>query len=226
MEKQGSGARQPSLARSGSGEDRAGMFEVQAQVVQLLASAPLLRGLTQEELGGLFREVHHQQVLPGSTFHQPGERAVLYFLKRGRVRLYRLTSSGKKVILTELRSATAFGSMAMLGQGMDSDFAEAVDESLICTVNRQALERLLRRRPDVALRLLDLMGRRLWELEQRIEEMATLTAEQRLAAILLRLSEASTGAVEGFTQDEFAEMSGTTSGRPWLGSWGSGSGRD
>jgi len=39
--------------------------------------------------------------------------------------------------------------------------------------------------------------------------MATLTAEQRLAAILLRLADATTGAVEGFTQEELAEMSGT-----------------
>lgn len=180
-----------------------------AEVVQLLASAPLLRGLTLEELGELFREVRHQQIPPGTTFHQPGERKVLYFLKRGRVRLYRLTSGGKKVILTDLRSPTAFGSMALLGQEMDSDFAEAVEESLICTVSQQVLERLLRRRPDVALRLLDLMGRRLWELERRVEEMATLTTSQRLATILVRLSDARTGVVGGFTQEELAEMSGT-----------------
>lgn len=181
-----------------------------AQVVQLLASAPLLRGLTLEELGELFREVRHQQIPPGTTFHQPGdETEVLYFLKRGRVRLYRLTSGGKKVILMELRSPTAFGSMALLAQGMDSNFAEAVEESLICAVSQQVLERLLRRRPDVALRLLDLMGRRVWELERRVEEMATLTTRQRLATILVRLSDAETGLVGRLTQEELAEMSGT-----------------
>ena len=95
----------------------------------------MFRGLTLDELGELFREVRHRQIPAGSTFHQPAdELEVLYFLKRGRVRLYRLTPGGRKVILTELRSPTAFGSIALLGQGMDSDFAEAVDESLICTV--------------------------------------------------------------------------------------------
>ncbi len=194
----------------GSGGTPAAAPAGRASAVQLLASAPLFRGLSPDELGELFREVRHRQFPPGSTFHQPGdELEVLYFLKRGRVRVYRLTPSGRKVILTELRSPTAFGSMALLGQGMDSDFAETVEESLICTVSRQTLERLLRRRPDLALRLLAVLGRRLWELERRFEEMATLTAEQRLAAILLRLADATTGAVEGFTQEELAEMSGT-----------------
>jgi CRP-like cAMP-binding protein len=114
------------------------------------------------------------------------------------------------VILAELRAPTAFGPMALLGQGMDGDFAEAVEESLVCAVDRQVLERLLRRRPDVALRLLDLMGRRLWELERRVEEMATLTASQRLAAMLVRLADEQTGIVEGLTQEELADMSGTT----------------
>ncbi len=181
-----------------------------ANVLQLLASAPLLRGLALEELAELFREVRHQQIPPGTTFHQPGvETEVLYFLKRGRVRLYRLTSRGRKVILTELKPPTVFGQMAVLGQGMEGEFAEAVEESLICTVSRHALERLLRRRPDVGLRLLDLMGRRLEELERSIEEMATQTTGQRLATILLRLADARAGVVEGFTQEELAEMSGT-----------------
>lgn len=211
MEHSESAGRQMTTEESRPGQGHAGapVTPSRAQVVKLLASAPLLRGLTLEELGELFREVRHQQIPPGTTFHQPGEREVLYFLKRGRVRLYRLSSSGKKVILTELRSPTAFGSMALLGQGMDSDFAEAVEESLICVVSQHVLERLLRRRPDVALRLLDLMGRRLWELERRVEEMATLTTGQRLATILVRLSDAKTGLVAGLTQEELAEMSGT-----------------
>ncbi|MBI4278195.1 MAG: Crp/Fnr family transcriptional regulator [Armatimonadetes bacterium] len=172
--------------------------------MELLALAPVFRGLALEELAGLFREVRHQQVPRETTFHQPTDATtVLYFLKRGRVRLYRLTPEGRKVIITELRPPTAF-----LGQGMDGEFAEAVEESLICTVRLQALEGLLRRRPDVGLRLLELVGRRLWELTRRVEEMATLTAGQRLATVLLRLADAG-GTVDGVTQEELGEMSGT-----------------
>lgn len=179
------------------------------RILRLLSSAPVLRGLPLDELTELFQNVRHRHVPAGVTFHRPGESQVLYFLKQGRVRLYRATAAGRKVILTELHSPTAFGSMALLGQGMDSDFAEAVEDSLVCTLDRPALERLLRRQADVALRLLELLGRRLWELERRLEEMATLTAEQRLAALLLRLGDAGRDLIAGFSQEELADMSGT-----------------
>jgi CRP-like cAMP-binding protein len=173
--------------------------------MELLAQAPVFRGLALEDLAALFPEVRHVQVPRETTVHQPtGETTVLYFLKRGRIRLYRLTPEGRKVILTELRPPTVF-----LGQGMAGEFAEAVEDSLICTVSLRALEGLLRRRPDVGLRLLELMGRRLWELTRRVEELATLTADQRLATVLLRLADADGETVEGVTQEELAEMSGT-----------------
>jgi len=180
------------------------------QALRLLASTPLFRGLTLNDLSELFREVRHRQAPAGMIFHAPPEAGeVLYFLKRGRVRLYRMTSSGKKVILMDLTPPALFGSMALVGQEMSGEFAEAAEESLICSVGRHALERLLHRRPDVALRLLDLLGRRLYEVERRVEEMAALTARQRLAALLLRFANAGMDAVSGFTQDELAEMSGT-----------------
>lgn len=179
------------------------------QALRLLAAAPLFRGLTVSELSDLFREVRHRQVPRGTTFRAPADvEEIIYFLKQGRVRLYRGTSSGKRVILMDLRPPAVFGSMALIGQEMDAEFAETAEDSLICVVGRPALERLLHRRPDVALRLLDLLGRRLYEVERRVEEMAALTAEQRLATLLLRLADARMGRVTGFTQDELAEMSG------------------
>lgn len=193
----------PEFNRTGSADAMG-----RAGIVQLLASTPLFQGLALEELSEFFREIRHHQVSAGTTFHDPASAAeVLYLVKRGRVRVFRLTPSGRKIILTELRSPAMFGSMAMLGQGMDRDFAEAVEESLICTVSRHALERLLHHRPDVALRLLTAMGRRLWDIEQRVEEMAASTAQQRLATLLLRLAD-STDVLSGFTQEELAEMSG------------------
>jgi len=179
-----------------------------AGAVRLLASAPPFRGLAPEELADVVRDVRHREISAGTTFHSPVRSAeVLYVVKRGRVRVYRLTPAGRKIILMEVRSPAVFGSMALLGQGMDGDFAEAVEDSLICTVSRRTLERLVHRRPDVALRLLAAIGNRLWEVERRVEEMAAFTAEQRLAALLLRLAD-SAGNLTGLTQEDLAGMSG------------------
>jgi CRP-like cAMP-binding protein len=180
-----------------------------AEALQLLAEVPLFRGLATEELMELFREVQHEQIRAKTLFHnQEEEGNVLYVLKRGRVSIYRVTPSGRKVVVMVLAAPATFGSMNALGVQMNGEFAETIEDSLLCTVGRPALERLIRRRPDVALRLLDQYGRRLLALEERLEEMAALTAQERLAAILLRLA-GDDGTIRGLTQDDLADVSGT-----------------
>ncbi|TAM89337.1 Crp/Fnr family transcriptional regulator [bacterium] len=192
------------------GEQKRKSGITRAEALQLLEGVPLFRGLAANELFELFREVKHREIAARTLFHDPSDVGeALYVLKKGSVRLYRLTRSGQKIPLMDLTAPTVFGSMGAFGQRIDGEFAETVEKSVLCTVSKRALERLIQRRPDVALRLLDLLGRRLSTLEGRLEEMAAFTAEQRLAAVMLRLADGANGIVSGLTQDELAEVSGT-----------------
>lgn len=49
-------------------------------------------------------------------------------------------------------------------------FAEAVEDSLICVMSRTDVERLMLERPQVALRMIEVLGRRLALCEARLEE--------------------------------------------------------
>ncbi len=135
---------------------------------------------------------------------------MLFILKEGRVQLYRISPEGKKLVIATLGPHTLFGEMALLGTKMHNTFAEAVEDCLICVMSRTDLERLILNRPQVALRILDITGKRLREVEERLENMAFKGIPARLASLLLRLSaDQQSETITGLTHQDLAESVGT-----------------
>ena len=92
---------------------------------------------------------------------------------------------------------------------MHSSFAQALEDSVLCLIRRDDLERLLLDKPKVALRILEVLGKRLSEAEKKLEDMAFRSVAARLASLLLRLSRDDEGTIDGLSHQELAEMIGT-----------------
>src|SRR5260370_3298500 len=130
----------------------------------------------------------------GQILYSQEDRAeVLFLLKRGRVQLYRLTPSGKRLELAVIEPGAFFGEMPLVGESLRHTFAEAAEDSLICVMSRSDIERLMRERSEVALRMIEVLSRRLALCEARLEEMAYRSVPARIAAVLMRLSQGQDG---------------------------------
>jgi len=175
-----------------------------------LTNIDLFRDLTGRELEELDRITTMSAVQKGKVFFRPGEMGeVLFLLKKGHVQVYRISPDGKKLILDTLGPGTIFGEMSLIGQRMYNTFAEAIEDCLICVMSRPDVERLILNQPKVALRILEVTGRRLRAAEAQLEDMAFKGVPARLASLLLRLSAEQGKIVEGVTHQELAEMVGT-----------------
>ncbi|MBV7337184.1 Crp/Fnr family transcriptional regulator [Chloroflexi bacterium TSY] len=176
-----------------------------------LSELDVFQDLTSREMEELNRITTMSTVSKGRVFYRPEEPGeVLFILKEGRVQLYRISPEGKKLVITTLGPHTLFGEMALLGTKMHNTFAEAVDDCLICVMSRPDLERLILSKPQVALRILDITGKRLREVEERLENMAFKGIPARLASLLLRLAEEQGGdVITGLTHQDLAESVGT-----------------
>lgn len=145
----------------------------------------------------------------GRVFYTPDEPGeVIFILKRGRVNLYRLAADGRKLVVTTLGPHTIFGEMGLLGQGMYGCYAEAAEDSLICVLSRSDLQALVRRNPEVGLRLLAELGGRLRQREEELEALAFRGLPARLATLLLGEADAY-GTIDGYSHQELAERLGT-----------------
>ncbi|HUW95499.1 MAG TPA: Crp/Fnr family transcriptional regulator, partial [Anaerolineae bacterium] len=116
---------------------------------------------------------------------------------------------GRKLVTNTLGPGTIFGEMTLIGQGMYDSFAEAVEECSVCKMDRSDLERLLLDKPVVALRILEVIGRRLLEVEMRLEDIAFKTVAGRMASLLLRLMKEQGATIQGLTHQNLADDIGT-----------------
>ena len=184
---------------------------MKAQKLSYLSHIQVFRDLSPVELAQMDRQITMSTCQPGKIFYMPEDSGeVLFLLKKGQVQIYRLAPNGKKLVVATLGPGAIFGEMSLVGQGMHNTFAEAVDECLLCVMSRADVERLMREKPDVAFRFLELMGHRLTELESHLEDIAFKSIPTRLSALLLRLAdEQGSNELRGYTHQDLSEMLGT-----------------
>lgn len=177
-----------------------------------LSNIEIFQDLTINELVEMDRQITMATCNPGKIFYMPEDTGeVLFLLKKGRVQLYRMSPNGKKLIVATLGPGAIFGEMSVVGQGMHNTFAEAVDECLLCVMSRADVERLMREKPQVAMRFVEALGGRVNQLEASLEEIAFKSIPARLASLLLRLAgeQGLRDSVKGYTHQDLGEMLGT-----------------
>lgn len=174
-----------------------------------LRAIDIFRDLPPEELRSIETMTRMTTVPKGSAiYHQEEHAEGLFLLKKGRVRLSRTNPSGKKLDLVILEPGTFFGEMPLLGERMRNADAEALEDCTLCVMSQADVERLLLSTPRVALRMLEILGRRLAESEARLEDLAYRGLPARLASLLLRLGENRGDVIEGVTHQELGDMLG------------------
>ena len=174
-----------------------------------LSVVDVFQDLSEDERHEVAKAAQMTTCPAGKLFYAPNQYGeVIFILKKGRVQLYRMSSEGRKLVIDTLGPGTLFGEMSLVGTGLHDAFAEAMEESLICVMNRRDVEKLILSKPQVAIRLLDLMAKRLRESEERLEQTLFHEVPSQLAALLLRLqAEGGSGTIRT-THEELAEQLG------------------
>jgi CRP-like cAMP-binding protein len=148
-----------------------------------------------------------------SVLTDRGDR--VYLLKEGRVRLFHLTVDGQDVTTAVIAPGQLFGVGAFFGGDGTATHAEALEESYICEAGAQDFLAMLARHPLLMARVVMVMAKQIFRLEQTIESMASQQVSQRLAGLLLEElaeGEKSDGGVllPSHSQEEMAKLIGST----------------
>jgi CRP/FNR family transcriptional regulator, cyclic AMP receptor protein len=174
-----------------------------------LYGADLFQGIKATELGTLLDDVELQTCPVGTILFTPEDPCeVLYILREGLVELYRLTASGKRLVTRQILPGSVFGVMVLLGQTMQGNFAETIEDSSICTITREDVLTLLKRRPDIALRMLEIVGTRLHLIEERFLEAVYSSVDVRLAHFLLTYTDSASAELADITHEEIGDTIG------------------
>lgn len=141
----------------------------------------------------------------------------LYLVASGKVKLTRLASSGREVLLDILQGGEYFGHFAIASQHGYSETAIAQTDCCILQISAQNFEMVMNRHPEVTKEVLKAVGQRLEESQEIIKQLSVYTVEERIAATLIRVArklgeQKQTGTLIQipFSRQDLAAMTGTT----------------
>ena len=161
--------------------------------VELLSGVDIFEGLPKEEirqvLDDLLRRNAEINLQAGEVFYTPREPdGKLFVLKRGRVRIYKMEDS-REFTLEMVDAGTVFGEVAFTPHALRDAYAEAMEPSILLAMERADVERLIRQKPQVGLRMISLLSERLHYYETRLEDVTLKGVPARLASLILFLVE-------------------------------------
>lgn len=131
----------------------------------------------------------------------------LYLVKKGRVEVL----NGNVAVAT-LGPGQLFGTSALFGAAATQQRVIALDEVIVCEAPAGQFIVAMATHPRLAARMMTLLARQIFDLEQTVERAATESASERLAELLLRLAKRGDGCLEvsGLPQADLARMIGAS----------------
>ena len=146
---------------------------------------------------------------PGELFYSPGRLpGTLYAILRGRVSVARSTRGGRRLVTEVLQTGEGFGDLSLCGVAADNEVAEAVTHCRALALGSRDVKVLVASNPELALRIMTAMARRLSAASDRLEELTCRPVEARVALALLRIA-GSDGRTVSASHQVVADLAGT-----------------
>ncbi len=141
-----------------------------------------------QELTSLLRPMEFES---GGTIFREGMPAFgMYILCRGKVKIAKRTRGGHAQILKLLGPGEILGEKTMFDGETYTCYAKTLEPSLVVFIPREGFLLFLRRHPEVALRLLERLSRESKVFGDRLVEITSRSARERVARALLELAQA------------------------------------
>lgn len=121
------------------------------------------------------------------VFKEGDEGSTCYVVRSGRMRAVRAHPGGRSITLAHFGPGDIFGEMAMFDGERRSATVESVEDSDAIAILSADMHRLVRQYPDISVKLIVALGRRLRETNERLARQSFQTVQSRVAAVLAEL---------------------------------------
>ncbi len=185
----------------------------------LLAHVPVFETLAEADLARVIdvavpRRFEANRVI----FREGDESDTCYVVRSGHARAVREHADGRTISLAHFGPGDIFGELAIFDDEARSATVETLDQVDAVAILGTDFRRLLREHPDIAVKLVVSLGRRLREANERLARQSFQTVQSRVAGVLGQLVDAAQqegAAAEGdvlvtITQADIAQLAGSS----------------
>jgi CRP/FNR family transcriptional regulator, dissimilatory nitrate respiration regulator len=159
----------------------------QAVLVNSLRGCQLFSGLPGADLAAIAAITAPRLLNKGEyLFHEGSASDGFYIVQRGAINVHRVNAAGKEQVICIFRTGQSFAEASLATErGYPAD-ARAIEPSQVLLVRKSGFLALLKRQPDLALRMLGSMSLHLRDLVGQLEDLTLKDVETRLANWLLK----------------------------------------
>ncbi|MBI3417572.1 MAG: Crp/Fnr family transcriptional regulator [Verrucomicrobia bacterium] len=159
----------------------------QIGIANALRSCQLFAGISLPELNAIAEITVIKPVAKGSyLFHEGYPSQGFYIVQTGAINVHRVNAAGKEQVIHVFRAGESFAEGTLATEkGYPAD-ARAVEASQVLLVQKIGFLALLKRQPELALRMLGSMSAHLRILVGQLEDLTLRDVETRLANWLVK----------------------------------------
>lgn len=197
------------------------LYKLEGEIIvpeELLRNSKFFSNLAAEEIKDIKEIMRPRNYDEGEIIFfedEPGEG--LFLVKAGKVKLTKMVESGDEQILTIIQPGNVFAEVVLFGNANYPATAVALEDSKLYLIRSNDMEKLIKEKPSIAVKLLDLMSKRLRRAQKLVRDMGLKDTTCRTASLLIYLAQEYGVNRQNkvridlkLTQQELANMIGTT----------------
>jgi CRP/FNR family transcriptional regulator len=151
--------------------------------IALLHRVPVFSALGEDDLARVADVTVPRRFEAGEVVFREGDESdTCYIVRSGHTRATREHQDGRSITLARFGPGDIFGELAMFDDERRSATVEAVEGTEAIAILGGDMRRLLREHPDIAVKLLAALGRRLRETNERLTRQSFQTVQSRRRA--------------------------------------------
>ena len=184
-----------------------------------LRCLPLFEGMSEDYFSNLGAAIKIQKTARYSTLYEMGDPSEnIFFLLNGTVKTCTISNDGREVIKTVLHPVSMFGELGLVGEKHRHESAVALNKDVeFCIISVKEFQSLMRANHSLSMKILNMVGKRLLTVEQKLESLIFKDARARIIDFL-KESANKRGRKVGFemlfkhclTQQDIANLTGTS----------------
>lgn len=177
---------------------------------QILKATPLFAALDESEISSLAARCGIRPYGPGEILFTEGEPCKgLYIVVSGRVRIFKTALNGREQVLAVEGPGASVAELPVFDGGSYPASGSAAEKTEVLFVSRADLRAICLEKPEVSLKMLQVVGGRLRRLVGIIEELSFTTVRHRLISWILRHAGTATTFTLDTSHQELAAQIGT-----------------
>jgi len=155
-----------------------------------LRRVPLFNDLSEAELAIIGERVTVRRYDAGMVIFTEGDRCQeLLIVQEGSVKMLKTAPTGRQQLISIERAGNPLSEVPVFDGGSYPATAQTMDSVTLLRLDADHFQRICRQHPEVALKVIKVLGHRLRRLGKLVEDLSFATVRDRLIAHLIRLAE-------------------------------------